>query len=176
MRTMNLPNFNEFTSTPEETVHSDWSNVGFEFFHVSFIIPWLDIHDNVGLGNDFTLFGFFFFLLLIVSSNTFSLDSFSFGVFFFVVRTEEIDIIVIRFFSWGGGFNWGYKLCWTALNWVLVDSLKLPVHVYQGTTDRRIWRTVYQIPCLWWGSFLPWDCWKVIWIWCNVSMPSGQID
>ena len=173
---MDLPNFNEFTSTPEETIHSNWSDGGFEFFHVSFIIPWLDIHDNVGLGNDFTLLGFFFFLLLVVGCDTFGLDSFGFSIFFVIIRTEEIDIIIGFFSSWGSGFNWGYKLCWTALNWVLVDSLKLPV-----CRSTRVRRTVFtdiliRSHCLWWGSFLPWDCWKVIGIWCNVSMPSGQID
>merc|ERR1719343_1151430 len=61
-----------------------------------------------------------FFLLFVVGSDTFGLDSFGFGIFFVIIRTEEIDIIIGFFSSWGSGL-WG-SLGWSnALFWFFVD-------------------------------------------------------
>lgn len=95
-----VTNWDELVTTPDETVHIDGLDIGKEFVHISFIIPWLDIKGDDGLGSWLRLAGS---LLLLVFSKSFSLNSFSFFIFF-VIGTEEIDIFVIFFFS-GSGFR-----------------------------------------------------------------------
>ena len=128
-----LPDWDEFTSTPEETIHSNTSNTLFHSFEIGFIIPWFDIEDNVRLGDNFALLGFLCFFTGIVFSNTLSLNKkvqklskyFSglkilgqvrvtdldfFGFFIdFIIRCEEIYVIIVFFCgSWGsrGGSGW----------------------------------------------------------------------
>merc|ERR1712012_940715 len=61
------------------------------------IVPWFDIQNNVRFSDDFAFLLFFSRLSSIVRRNTLRLDSFS----FFVIRPEEVDIIIF-FFSLGG--------------------------------------------------------------------------
>ena len=130
-----LPDWDEFTSTPEETIHSNTSNTLFHSFEIGFIIPWFDIEDNVRLGDNFALLGFLCFFTGIVFSNTLSLNKnhsnitkifFSdwkgqvgdidldfFGFFIdFIIRCEEIYVIIVFFCSsWGsrGGSGWEWS-------------------------------------------------------------------
>ena len=68
-----VADWDEFGSSPEETIGFDFTNFGFEGAHISFIIPWFDIQDDVWLGDEDTLFGFFGGFTFIVSSNAFGL-------------------------------------------------------------------------------------------------------
>ena len=69
----NLPNGDEFASTPEKTVHGDGSNAFFEFLKRGLIIPGFDIENDVGFGNDFTLLFFLGRFALVVGGDTFGL-------------------------------------------------------------------------------------------------------
>ena len=110
---LNSPNLDQLSSAPEKTVHGDWADWGLQLLHISLIVPWLDVHNDVGLGNDFALLGLLLGLLLVVSGNAFSLDSLSLGVFFFIiVRTEEIDVIIFLLLS--SGRSWSCYFSWTA--------------------------------------------------------------
>ena len=42
-----VADWDEFCSSPEETIGFDFTNFSFESGHISFIIPWFDIQDNV---------------------------------------------------------------------------------------------------------------------------------
>ena len=43
---------NELRCTPKETVHADLSDELLELSHVSGVIPWFNVEDNRGFGND----------------------------------------------------------------------------------------------------------------------------
>jgi hypothetical protein len=87
-------------TTPQETIHSDILDGLSHGFHIGFIVPRLDFKSNGSLGNSLGLVG----LSSIVFSNTFSLDSFGFSIFFFV-RAKKINIVFINSFSSRSGFG-----------------------------------------------------------------------
>jgi hypothetical protein len=96
-------NGNQLRTTPQETIHSNSTDTLGQFFHISFIIPGLDIEGDGGLGKRLGLVG----LLGVVFSNTGSLDLFSFFINFFIIGTEEINVIFIFFSSSGGSRSSG---------------------------------------------------------------------
>ena len=112
---LSLPDLNQFSSAPKKAVHSDWAYWGLQLLHISLIIPWLDVHNDVGLGNDLALLGLLLGLLLVVSGNTFGLDSLSLGVFLLViVGAKEINVVI--FLLLGSSWSWSCNFSWTAFS------------------------------------------------------------
>ena len=140
-----LPNGDEFSSTPKETVHSDWTDAFLQFVHWCLIIPGFNVENDIWLCNNFTLLlllGWFTGIVggdalglnqnLIIKTAfqiwtwtgktpkhrkihswgserpreltiNFYLDSLGLSVFLLIIRSEEINIVVVFFSSWGGG-------------------------------------------------------------------------
>lgn len=81
-------------STPEETVHLNRLDRLEELIKISLVIPRLNIKGDHGLGSSLRLVG----LLLVVFSDTLSLDSLGLSIVF-IIRAKEVDIVVILLLS-----------------------------------------------------------------------------
>lgn len=96
-----VTNRDKLVTTPEETIHGDFLDTLCHGIHISFIIPRLDFKSDGGLCNRLRLGS----LLSIIFSKTLSLDSFSFFINFFIIRTEKINVIFVSGFSSRGSFS-----------------------------------------------------------------------
>ena len=86
-----ITNGNEFASAPNKTVHFDGLDLLEHLIHVSLIVPRLDIEKDRSLGDQ----GRFLRLLGSIGIQTLLTDLSSFGIFFLVIGTEKIDVIVV---------------------------------------------------------------------------------
>ena len=85
-----IADWDKFGSSPEETIGFDFTNFGFEGAHISFIIPWFYIQDDVWLGDENTLFGFLGGFAFIVSSNAFGLN-----IIIDLTVRESLDVLTL---------------------------------------------------------------------------------
>ena len=66
----------QFCSAPEQSVHFDGADEFFHFDKIGFVVPRLDVEDDVRFGDNFALFVLFCCFALVVSGDTFSLDKY----------------------------------------------------------------------------------------------------
>jgi hypothetical protein len=109
-----ITNGYELAVAPNEAILLNRTNGGFKGRHVSLVIPWFDVkshnrlphivHKRFGeikcdqyLGSGFCFVCF----LCVIRCNTFCLDALCLGIFF-LVGTEQIDVLVL-FFSFRCG-------------------------------------------------------------------------
>merc|ERR1711976_386938 len=97
-----ISNGNKFRSTPQETISLNLADFLLQLGHVGLIVPWFNIQENIRLGNENTLLCLLSRLALIISCNTLGLEFFSGCIIFFVVRSKEINVIIVLFFLDGG--------------------------------------------------------------------------
>ncbi len=70
-----LPDGNEFSGSPQKTIHGDWSNWFFHLFERGLVIPRLNVEDDVRFGDNFSFLVFFCGFSGVVCSDAFSLKS-----------------------------------------------------------------------------------------------------
>ena len=85
-----IADWNKLVCSPDETVHLDGLDTLLQLVHWCFVIPGLNVQENRGLCDEGRLLR----LLGCVGGNSLLLDAFGFFVIF-LVRSEEIDIVVI---------------------------------------------------------------------------------
>ena len=100
-----ITNGNKFAGTPNQTIHFDGLDQLEHLIHVSLIIPRLDIQKNGGLGDQ----GRFLGLFGSISGQTLFTDLGSFGIFFLLIGTEKIDVVIVIIS--GGGTTGGVRGC-----------------------------------------------------------------
>ena len=117
-------NWDPLVGTPGKTVHLDSLDVGQQFFQVGLVIPWLDVQGNDRLG--FWLWTLSS-LLGGVLSESLLLQLLSSLINFFVRGTEEVNVIVVFFFSSLGG--------WSVTDWERIELFGERVDVIQPSSE-----------------------------------------